>query len=457
MRLWDTDSGKLLHTFEGHTRDVTAIAFSPDGQQCQPEKNTSLDKRELLVMGVNGKGVIIRQEDLRPTTKKKPRTQERKTSKPRLSPGEKTAIVETPDSSTKAKSSSLNPILLADIWRIFILYDRSATKAQKQFIFFRELILILSVAATALAVIESVIESEKASVIKSFFSSGFPQFFLDHILHYLVIITPITVSILLVGSVKFERGFNWILLRASAETIKQEIYRYRTQVANYSDINLRDANFAQEIQTIGERLMKTQVNKAGLAEGKLKPSNSQTLLKAIKRGISEQDSDPFSPLTAEQYIDYRLIDQLVWYRKKTLILDKQWQILQWLIYVLGGVGTFLAAIKLQVWIAVSNAVAAALLSFLEFKRLDATLVGYNQTATNLENILCWWHALTPEAKADPNKIEKLVESSEKVIQVETTGWVQEMRDALGTLHEKKEPQRKNDNIGTQRAKGNKPG
>ena len=400
-------------------------------------------------MSVNGKGVIIRQEDLRPTTKKKPRTQERKTSKPRLSPGEKTAIVETPDSSTQAKSSSLNPILLADIWRIFILYDRSATKAQKQFIFFRKLILILSVTATALAVIESVIKpliepSAKESVIKFIFSSNFSGLSLAVILHSLVIITPITVSILLVGSVKFERGFNWILLRASAETIKQEIYRYRTQVANYSDINRRDANFAQEIQTIGERLIKTQVNQAGLAWDKLKPSNGQTLLEAIKQGISEQDSDPFSPLTAEQYIDYRLIDQLVWYRKKTLILDKQWQILQWLIYVLGGVGTFLAAIKLQVWIAVTNAMAAALLSFLEFKRLDATLVGYNQTATNLENILCWWHALTPEAKADPNKIEKLVESSEKVIRAETTGWVQEMRDALGTLYEEKEPHRKNE-------------
>ncbi len=48
-------------------------------------------------------------------------------------------------------------------------------------------------------------------------------------------------------------------------------------------------------------------------------------------------------------------------------------------------------------------------------------------------------------KADPHKIEKLVESSETVIQVETTGWVQEMRDALGTLYEEKEPQPKNDN------------
>ncbi len=33
VRLWDTESGKLLHTFSGHTSSVTAIAFSPDGQK----------------------------------------------------------------------------------------------------------------------------------------------------------------------------------------------------------------------------------------------------------------------------------------------------------------------------------------------------------------------------------------------------------------------------------------
>jgi hypothetical protein len=74
------------------------------------------------------------------------------------------------------------------------------------------------------------------------------------------------------------------------------------------------------------------------------------------------------------------------------------------------------------------------LSFLEFRRLDSTLVGYNQTATNLENILCWWHALSSEARADQKNVEKLVESSERVIRAETVGWVQEMRDAMANLY-----------------------
>ena len=62
-------------------------------------------------------------------------------------------------------------------------------------------------------------------------------------------------------------------------------------------------------------------------------------------------------------------------------------------------------------------------------------MNYNQAAMNLENVLCWWYSLTDKAKENQNEFEKLVESTEKIIQAETTGWVQEMRDALAELHE----------------------
>jgi hypothetical protein len=402
-------------------------------------------------------------------------------------------MVQTPNSNPQPESLPLNPILLADAWRIYNLYDKSAVNVQKGFIFLRLLILRLSILVTFLAIVNSQIQTNPKTntipnpefklQITSFLTKlhliGLFHFFhAKNLLDISVIIAPITVSILLAEAVKFGRGVNWILLRGSAETLKQEIYRYRTQIKDYRDPKTRDTNFAQEIQTISERLMKTQVNQAGLRWDEVQPYKSPSLLRVVLSRIDEifnklrkklsyqfsrlvkwvlrisessensdkspTETDLFSVLKAEDYINFRLINQLGWYRRKTLDLDKKWQWWQWWIYIIGGIGTYLAAIKWDVWIAVTNSIAAAVLSFLEFRRFDSTLVGYNQTATNLENILCWWHALTPEAKDNPINVEKLVESSEKVIRAETTGWVQEMRDALATLYEEKEPPKKDE-------------
>jgi hypothetical protein len=332
----------------------------------------------------------------------------------------------------------LNEILLADIWRAFVIYDRSAINAQKRFLFLRLWILRLSVVVTCVAVFHS--QFPDILVINtSFLIQLIPEFPKTiNILQIFVILIPISVSILLAGAVKFDQGINWIFLRVSAETIKQEIYQYRTHIGDYNDKNIRDIKFAQEIQNINERLMKTQVNQSGLAWNKIKTDDKSSLLKTIHEAIGDKDKDPFSSLTAEQYLEYRLLDQLAWYRKKILELEKKWQLWQWLIYILGGVGTFLAAIKRDVWIAVTNAIAASSLSFLEFRQFDSTLIGYNQTAMNLQNILYWWNALTPEARNDPKNVKKLVESSERVIRSETTGWVQEMKDVMANLYKVEE-------------------
>jgi hypothetical protein len=211
---------------------------------------------------------------------------------------------------------------LEDAWRRFADYDHNAKIAQKRFLRLRKWILGLGVAATFLALFHSALKPVEAPWIAQ----------VNGYLRYLVILTPILISTLQAGTAKFKGGTNYILLRGSAEALKRQIYRYRAQVGIYSPEETKDepreVKLARRVKTIGGQLMKTEVNQAGLTlyQGQLPP----------QYGAAEED-DGFSDLEPEQYLAWRLEDQLNFYRSRTKKLDRQLRRLQWLAFILGGV------------------------------------------------------------------------------------------------------------------------
>ncbi|MEI6429824.1 MAG: DUF4231 domain-containing protein [Pseudanabaena sp. ELA607] len=334
-----------------------------------------------------------------------------------------------------SQSTELNQKLLENAWELFDIYSDTASKTKKRFLNFRITLLVMGVVSTALVVVLSAWDHPNLQSAVKFASGNKAETIagIKNIFYTLAVIAPIAVSVLLAASVKLDRGMNWILLRASAEKLKKEIYLYRVD-SFYDNRNNADNSLAKKIEEVSDRLMKTEVNRSGL------------VIESNKSKIALQTKVRFSSLTADQYLKYRLIDQLSWYRSQTVKLDRQWQLLQWSIYVLGGLGTFWAAMQEQIWIAITNAIATAITSYLDFKQLDSTLVCYNQAAFNLENVLCWWYALTDKDRADPKSIKKLVKSTEDVIQAETSSWVAEMSEAVSKLYEEnKDPQDKPSN------------
>jgi len=357
--------------------------------------------------------------------------------------------------------TSPNTNLLEAAWQRQQAYSKNASRHQRRFLWLRSLLASLSVVVVILAVVEGHELNEPW----------------HDVIGNTLLVLPITITALLAFSVRFDRGQNWVLLRGRAESLKTEIYYYRTCVKPYEKKD-RDALLSKRIQYISDGIKGSPVHQGALSpyEHEVTPNGKDKRPKLrmgivilmgsilIKGGtklmgivwdflfrFKEENSSPqteeeenrCSDLTnPEHYLQFRLVTQFEWYRKQSKILAQQLQIFQTSVYIFGGVGTLLAAFETsRSWVAVTTALVGAFTNYLEVKRIEASLVGYNQAADTLYDIRAWWYSLSAAERHDPDtkrpdqkKFQRLVDSCEGTIRSETTSWLQDMQDRLAQLY-----------------------
>ncbi len=303
-------------------------------------------------------------------------------------------------------------------WEQFAVLDDNAIRRQNEFRRTQALILTLGVLGTVLAVTQATLEAD------GLFRNQWGR----DLLHYVIIVIPIALAGMLTAAARFSAGSKWVVLRGSAEAVKREIFRYRARVGVYADAGdagvARQARLAERVSTISAGVMKTEVNLAAFRpyKGVVPPP----------RSVGSGD-DAFSVLTPEQYLKVRLRDQAGWYHGKVVREERKLRRLRWATIAFGGLGTFLAAIGFELWIAVTTSMVGAVTAYLEYMQVESALLHYNQAAADLETIRRWWISLQPEAKAERANIDRLVDQAERVMRSESAGWIQEMHDAMAEL------------------------
>ena len=196
----------------------------------------------------------------------------------------------------------------------------------------------------------------------------------------------------------------------------------------YEDDTTRDKQLAKAVDDITKQLARTEANTTALPvyAGPIPPEFA----------VNPRD-DGISFLRTDQYVRMRLEDNLAFYRRKTIWLETQLRRMHVWILLAGAAGTLLAALggSLVIWITLSTALASALMLFMSHRQIEATLVGYNQTASDLDNILSWWTSLEPAEQAMRRNIEALSKYTEQVLADEMAGWSQRMNDVLENLRD----------------------
>lgn len=337
--------------------------------------------------------------------------------------------------------------VLRQVWQRFAAIDEAAIRQQRVFMLNQTAILVVGVAAVVLAAIQTLaggagmthndaaaLASAAAAASASTAGQGTGAWatFLAHplrgTLSLLLVVVPIFLSILVAGVNRFSYGKRWVLLRAAAEGIKREIYLYRLHSQGYASNDKREKQLKMAVEDVTRRLARTEVNTLALPpyQGPIPPKNS-----------TAENDDGMSLLSTDQYVRLRLQNQLSFYRRKSVGLETTMKRTQYAVLVVGGFGTLFGALgdTWVIWIASTTTVASALASYLTFKQVETTLMSFNQTATDLENIEAWWLSLDPEEQKDAQHIEHLGKFTERILETEVGGWSQRMSDALEKLRE----------------------
>jgi len=299
---------------------------------------------------------------------------------------------------------------LKDAWVMFATYDRLAVRLRDTFERFQAAILVLGIVATTIALAHDAT------------TGGW----LRGTLHWGAVAAPIFVSVLIALANRRAAGKRWVLLRAAAEAVKSEIYRYRTGTGVYARDVLDNAEsiigapqrLVERLATIEEGLIHTPASGGPLTPytGPLPPEMFG----------AEAGDDGLSALSPARYVEMRIADQLAYYAAKVRGLDRRRGWLQLVTLAAGGVGALLAAAGAEIWIGVTTAVAGAALAHLGYLQADNSIVACNQAAVQLG-------ALQREFRAGDGTtppFETLVTRGETVLMTEVGGWVAQMTDAL---------------------------
>jgi hypothetical protein len=136
------------------------------------------------------------------------------------------------------------------------------------------------------------------------------------------------------------------------------------------------------------------------------------------------------PLSAKDYIADRVSNQITYYTNKAGELERKARRLRALAIVFGAVGTFLAAVSLQIWVAVTTSLVGIFTTLVESRQLETSVTFYNQAAADLTSIRTWWQALPEPERESQATVDRLVDQAERIMRAEHIGWVQEMQDAM---------------------------
>jgi hypothetical protein len=293
-------------------------------------------------------------------------------------------------------------------WTRYAHFDALANEHNRDNNRLRRWIYILGILATLLAILVQIYPQDFPVIPKS-------------VLKFLLICTPIASSILAAIANKLFGGGDWLVMRAGAEQILREIYKYRTVL---QDDTRRNVWLEERLEDIQRQVFRGMGGEMVFKDykGAIPPYDSPT---------DPIDDSGFNDLTGDQYFSFRVENQLAWHMKK--LKQRQAERIRLTVFILlaGGAGTLLAALggPFSLWVALTASLASALIGWQELRNLDAIIKNYSKVQLELMIIYDHWNNL-PIKQRTKVEFDKMVSDTEELLWTQNVEYIKAMQEAL---------------------------
>jgi hypothetical protein len=288
--------------------------------------------------------------------------------------------------------------VLKSAWCRFAAYEDAAGAMQTRYFATLTALLALGLAATGAAAFQHDLADAGATA--------------GAVARWCAIVLP-TVLVLLVGwSRQRALGKQWVVLRAAAEAIKGETFRYRTWTSPYDGDGVREHELQDRVNLIHRQVISTEVAMTSLSQ----PPESAPPPNLYEEGLGDLDVD--------RYASRRIEDQRDWYRRKVHEKARARDRLGAATFAAGILGTGLAAAGVVPAVAVTTALATGLAGLLAARQYGEDVIDYNRTAAELDG------EFAQATRPDPDALTEIVLRTEEILVAEVGEWAQRMARAL---------------------------
>eukprot|EP00929_Paragymnodinium_shiwhaense_P084674 TRINITY_DN452_c0_g1_i1.p1 TRINITY_DN452_c0_g1~~TRINITY_DN452_c0_g1_i1.p1 ORF type:complete len:993 (+),score=115.47 TRINITY_DN452_c0_g1_i1:91-3069(+) len=218
----------------------------------------------------------------------------------------------------------------------------------------------------------------------------------------------------------------WRHLRSSAGVLQSAIWLYRTRVEPFElDDSREDVRSPeQELCQLLSQWRENLLAEAGMTSTTINKRHSAGAYKhfQFKGELADGADDFHSPTQPSRYIQLRIQPAIDFYQQRIPLHTRRVFSLELTIMLLGVLGSLLTYMEQVEWVAMSTALASALVAWGEFSDGRSKVERYSKAVTALENLLSWWDSLSDVQKAGRESINKLVCTAEGIISQEQLAW-----------------------------------